>query len=152
MQVNAANVDNYFTEVPEDHRDVFKKLRETIKDNIPAGFSEEMSYGMIGYVVPHALYPAGYHCNPSLPLPFAGIAARKNFISFYHMGIYADSGLMEWFTNEYISLTGKKPNLGKSCIRFKKPWNIPYTLLSELVGKITVEEWIKYYEQNYKKK
>jgi len=152
MQVFAANVEEYISLVPDDRREAFIKLRETILSAIPKGFSEEMSYGMIGYVVPHSIYPSGYHCNPKLPLPFVSIASQKNFISFYHMGIYANPLLLEWFTGEYTKQTGTKPDMGKSCIHLKKPWNIPYALFSELMGKITVQQWINLYESNYKKK
>jgi hypothetical protein len=101
MTSNAESVQQYLEELPEDRKQPMKLLRQTILDNIPEGFSEEMSYGMIGYVVPHSLYPAGYHCDPKLPLPFINIASQKNSINLYHSGIYLDSKLLEWFQAEY---------------------------------------------------
>jgi hypothetical protein len=101
-----------------------------------------MSYGMIGYVVPHSIYPARYHCNPSLPLPFMNIASQKNFIAFYHMGIYANKALYDWFVGEYPEHCSRKLDMGKSCIRFKIMEDIPYELLGELVRKMTVLEWV----------
>jgi hypothetical protein len=132
--------------VPASQREAITRLRDIIRENIPTGFSEEMSYGMIGYVVPHSLYPKGYHCNPRLPLPFLNIAAQKNFIAVYHMGIYSNPELLNWFTNEFSKHSKKKPDMGKSCIRFKNPEAIPYQLIGELAGKISVQEWIDTYE------
>ncbi|HOZ87706.1 MAG TPA: DUF1801 domain-containing protein, partial [Bacteroidia bacterium] len=128
-----------------------KQLRQVILKNLPAGFSEEMSYGMVGYVVPHSKYPAGYHCNPELPLPFMAFASQKNFIAFYHMCLYADQQLTEWFTKEYAKQVTGKLDMGKSCVRFKKPGQIPYQLIGELVAKITPEKWIALYEKNLKR-
>ncbi|MBL4703560.1 MAG: DUF1801 domain-containing protein [Flavobacteriales bacterium] len=139
----------------------FKKLREmgykakatvALKEFIAEeGFSEELNYGMPGYVVPHSLYPAGYHCAPELPLPFASFASQKNFIGFYHMGLYADPELLEWFVSEYPKHCKRKLDMGKSCIRFKKMDDIPYKLLGELMAKITPQDWISKYESNIKK-
>ena len=106
---------------------------------------------MIGYVVPHSIYPAGYHCDPKLPLPFLGLASQKNNISFYHMGIYADPKLLDWFTKNYAKEVTSKLDMGKSCIRFKKPEQIPFKLIGELVSKMTVKDWIALYEKNYLK-
>lgn len=118
---------------------------------MPKGFEETMSYGMIGYVVPHSLYPPGYHCTPHLPLPFFNIASQKNFVAVYHMGIYADSGLLQWFLKEFQKHTTAKLDMGKSCIRFKKMDTIPFKLFGELATKVTPAEWIALYEKNYKK-
>lgn len=106
---------------------------------------------MPGYVVPHEIYPAGYHCDPKLPLPFVAIASQKNFIAFYHMGIYAIPELQKWFTTEFPKHSTAKLDMGKSCIRFKKPEHIPYQLLGELIKKLPVKDWIKVYEENIKK-
>lgn len=141
----------YIAKLADDQKNAIIKLRNTILKNIPKGFKEEMSYGMIGYVVPHQLYPNGYHCNPKLPLPFLSIAAQKNFIAFYHMGIYAQPELLNWFVNEYPKHSHTKLDMGKSCIRFKKPEHIPYELLGQLCKKITVQDWINIYEKNLKK-
>jgi hypothetical protein len=125
-------------------------LRDCIKQHLPPGFSEGISYGMIGYVVSHDVYPSGYHCNPKLPLPFLSIAAQKNFIALYHMGIYADKDLMSWFTEQWPKHSGTKLDMGKSCIRFKKPESIPYALIGQLLEKMTVNQWIALYEKQLK--
>lgn len=141
-------VESYIEKLPTDRKNAMELLRKTILKNLPKGFSEEMSYGMIGYVVPHSIYPNGYHCDPKLPLPFMSIASQKNFIALYHMGIYGDPKLLEWFVNEYPKHCQTKLDMGKSCIRFKKVDQIPYKLISELVSKISVDKWIKLYESN----
>lgn len=128
-----------------------EKLRSAIKANLPNGFEETMNYGMIGYVVPHSLYPDGYHCDPSLPLPFMNLASQKNFIGVYHMGIYANKEMHDWFVKEYQQRVGKKPDMGKSCIRLKKMEAIPYDLIGELANKTTPEDWIATYETSIKK-
>lgn len=109
-----------------------------------------MSYGMIGYVVPHSIYPSGYHCTPKLPLPFMNIASQKNFIALYHMGIYANPELLEWFTTEFPKHSTQKLDMGKGCIRFKKFDQIPFDLIAELAGKMSVEDWINCYETQIK--
>ena len=151
MQSKAKTVNDYLNELPEERKTAFLKLRESILNSIPKGFEEQISYGMLGYVVPHSIYPDGYHCNPKLPLPFLNIASQKNFISFYHMGIYADKKLFDWFVAEYPKYSKQKLDMGKSCIRFKKPDNIPFELIGELVKKITVQDWIATYESAFKK-
>lgn len=152
MKREAENPEEYIAGLPEEFRDQFEQLRETIRVSLPAGFRETMSYGMIGYVVPHSLYPAGYHANPKLPLPFINIAAQKNHLALYHMGLYSDPELLEWFTAEYRSATGKLPDMGKSCIRFKKGAVLPLELIARLVVRITPEEWIRRYETMINKK
>src|SRR5690606_11722539 len=136
---------------PEDKKAAFTKLHQTMLDNLPEGFETGLSYGGLGYVVPHSLYPAGYHCKPEEPLPFVGIAIQKHSINLYHMGIYAFSEVREWFVSEYSKYSKKKLDMGKSCIRFKKPEDIPYELIAQLMRKITVDEWIAKYELSYKK-
>lgn len=150
MQSKATTVDAYIAELPPDRQEAMTKLRKEIKKNLPKGFAEVMSYGMIGYVVPYSLYPAGYHCTPELPLPFAGLASQKNAVTFYHMGVYANPVLLKWFTDEYAKAGVGKLDMGKSCIRFKKPENIPYKLIGELAGKMTPQQWIELYEKKYK--
>jgi uncharacterized protein YdhG (YjbR/CyaY superfamily) len=152
MQSTATNVEAYLEELPEDRKDAINKLRKEIKKHLPKGFSETIGYGMIGYVVPHSLYPKGYHCDPKLPLPFMSIASQKNFIAVYHMGVYADKKLFDWFTNTYAKEVPGKLDMGKSCIRFKKPEAIPFNLIGELAGKLTVDEWINLYESHFNKK
>lgn len=151
MQSKATTVEQYLKEVPADRQAAMNKLRKIILKNLPKGFKEVMGYGMMGYCVPHSIYPAGYHCNPKDPLPFAGMASQKNSINFYHMGIYADPKLLKWFTDEYTKTGLGKLDMGKSCMRFKKPENIPFDLIGELCSKITVEKWIETYEKNMKR-
>ncbi len=149
MQSKATTVDAYIDELPEDRKAAIKKLTAVIKKNLPKGFKEGMGYGMIGYVVPHTLYPKGYHCDPKLPLPFLSVASQKNFIAVYHMGIYASPVLLKWFTEAHAEASPKKLDMGKSCIRYKKPEDIPYALIGELAARITPAEWITMYEKNY---
>lgn len=152
MQPDAKTVDAYFESLPEDRKQAMNHLRKVILDNIPSGFSEQMSYGMVGYVVPHSIYPPGYHCDPKLPLPFVNIASQKNFIVLYHMGIYADTSLLDWFTSEYQKYSTSKLDMGKSCIRFKKPEQIPFQLIGELIKKLSVKDWIELYESEFIRK
>jgi uncharacterized protein YdhG (YjbR/CyaY superfamily) len=151
MTSKANTPEQYLKELPADRKEPISQLRNTIVKNIPKGFKEEMSYGMLGYVVPHELYPDGYHCDPKLPLPFVCLASQKNFIAFYHMGIYGSPEILKWFTTEYPKHTKTKLDMGKSCIRFKKSEDIPYKLIGELMKKITVKDWINTYEKNWKK-
>jgi len=144
MQSNAKTPKEYISELPEDRKQPIMKLRESILKNLPEGFEEVMSYGMIGYVVPHTLYPDGYHTNPLLP-------SQKNFIALYHMGIYSDNGLFNWFVSEYPKHVKTKLDMGKSCIRFKNINQIPYSLIGKLVAKMTTEQWINIYEKAWKK-
>lgn len=152
MQSKANTPNEYLDSLPEDRRKVISELRKVIKKNLPKGFKEVMSYGMLGFVVPHSMYPEGYHCTPELPLPFLNLASQKNFIAIYHMGIYADPKLLGWFTKEFPKHSKSKLDMGKSCIRFKKPDDIPVKLIGELASKMTPEDWINLYEKNYKKK
>ena len=151
MQSKALTVEEYINELPSDRKEVIQKLRKTIVDNLPKGFEEMMGYGMMGYSVPHSIYPNGYHCNPKDPLPFMGMASQKNFVAFYHMGVYADKNLHDWFVAEYANRCKYKLDMGKSCVRFKKFDDIPYDLIAELTQKISVEDWIKTYESAFKK-
>ncbi len=145
-------VSEYLANLPEDRREAFNQLRGAILTNLLEGFEECMNYGMIGYVVPHSIYPSGYHCDPKLPLPFMNIASQKNFIAFYHMGIYGNPELMNWFVNEFPKYSKAKLDMGKSCVRFKKMNEIPFELIGELVKKMTVADWVNQYESLYKKK
>jgi len=140
----------YVRQLPDDRKKPVAKLRTTIRKNLPKGFKEELSDNMIGYVVPHSLYPDGYHCDTSKPLPFLNLASQKGYIALYHMGIYSDPKLSKWFVTEHQKQIGRKPDMGKSCIRFKKIEAIPYDLVGELVGKMTPQQWIKLYEKSYK--
>jgi uncharacterized protein YdhG (YjbR/CyaY superfamily) len=151
MKTPETTIVEILANVPEDRKEAFAKLHHTIVANLPEGFEPGISYGMLGYVIPHQLYPAGYHCKPSEPLPFASIASQKNSINLYHMGIYLDPSLMEWFVAEYPKHSQQKLDMGKSCMRFKKTEHIPYDLLGQLMQKITAEQWIALYERNLKK-
>ena len=146
MQSKAQSVDAYMSDLPEERKAPMQRLREVFKANLPEGFNEEMNYGMIGYVVPHSIYPKGYHCSPALPLPFVNIASQKNFIAVYHMGIYSDEKLLNWFVEEFPKHSKAKLDMGKSCIRFKKMDQIPYDLIGELLTKMTVDQWIERYD------
>ena len=151
MQIKASNPEEYIGQLPQDRQTAISQLRRVILQHLPKGFEETMSYGMIGYVVPHSLYPAGYHCDPKLPLPFMSIASQKSHIGFYHMGLYADEQLLQWFVDEFPKHSSRKLDMGKSCLRFKNPEHIPYVLLGELVMKMEAEDWIALYEKNYKR-
>lgn len=150
MQSKATTPEEYIESLPEDRKEVISKLRKIIKKNLPKGFGEGMYYGMLGFVVPHKLYPAGYHCDPKIPLPFLSVASQKNFVAVYHMGVYSDPKLLDWFTKEYGKHCKTKLDMGKSCIRFKKMDDIPYELIGELASKITPAEWISIYEKSFK--
>jgi uncharacterized protein YdhG (YjbR/CyaY superfamily) len=150
MRYKANSPDEYIEQLPEDRKAAVNRLRNIIVKNIPKGFEETMSYGMIGYVVPHSIYPDGYHCDTKLPLPFMNVASQKNFVALYHSAIYADPELLNWFVEEYPKHCKTKLDMGKSCIRFKKMENIPYDLIEELVSKVSVEDWINLYEANIK--
>ncbi len=147
MNYEAASPEEYIELLPEDRKAAVTQLRNVIRENLPVGFAEEMSYGMIGYVVPHSIYPPGYHVNPKLPLPFLSIGSQKNYIALYHLGMYASPEILEWFRAEYPGRTGAKLDMGKSCIRFKKPEQIPYDLIAELCRKMSVADFISQYEK-----
>ncbi len=151
MQSKATTVDQYIAELPDDRKPAMEKLRKIVSENLPTGYKEVMTYGMMGYVVPHEIYPSGYHCTPKLPLPFISIGSQKNFIALHHMGIYANPELLEWFVTEYPKHCKTKLDMGKGCIRFKKMDDIPYELIAELATKISVDDWIAMYEKNFKK-
>jgi len=151
MQIYAETVEGYIALLPEDRKEAIRKLRKSVLDNLPEGFIETISYGMIGYVVPHSIYPKGYHVDPKLPLPFINIASQKNFISLYHMGLYADKGLLEWFVKEYSIYSKSRLDMGKSCIRFKDVARIPFSLIGKLTSRISVNEWIQIYESQLKR-
>lgn len=151
MPSKATTVESYINDLPEERKSAFLEFRKVILKNLPKGFSEGISYGMIGYSVPHSIYPNGYHCDPKQPLPFLSMASQKNFIALYHMGIYMNPTLMDWFTAEYAKRVKGKLDMGKSCIRFKKLDAIPFDLIGELVSKMSVDEWIACYEKALKR-
>ncbi len=141
----------YIDKLPEDRKATFIELVNSIRNGLPAGFEECISYGMIGFVVPHSLYPKGYHCDPKLPLPFLSIASQKNSINIYHMGLYADMNLHDWFVEKYKATVKTKLDMGKSCIRFKINQEIPFDLIQELSEKMTPQDWIQLYEKAFRK-
>jgi uncharacterized protein YdhG (YjbR/CyaY superfamily) len=151
MQSKALTAEQYLNELPEDRKEGIRKLRDVIAANIPAGFQEGMGYGMPGWDVPHSIYPFGYHCDPKQPLPFVGYASQKNNISFYHMGLYSNPELLNWFVTEYPKHSSRKLDMGKSCVRFKKTEHIPYELIGELMTKMTPQDWIERYEKELKR-
>jgi Domain of unknown function (DU1801) len=151
MQSQAKTPELYLAELSEDRKIAVGKLRTTILDNLPKGFEEVMCYGMIGYVVPHSIYPKGYHCDPKIPLPFISLGSQKNFVALYHMGIYGSENLLNWFVSEYPKHCKSKLDMGKSCVRFKKMDDIPFDLIAELVSKISVQDWISNYESCFNK-
>lgn len=151
MQSNVATVQEYMDSLPEERKVAMNRLRDVINKNLPKGFEEQMSYGMLGWVVPHSLYPSGYHCDPKLPLPFLSIALQKNFIAVYGMSVYSSNEIHDWFVAEFPKHSKFKLDMGKSCIRFKKPDAIPFELIGQLASKMSPEEWIKLYESQLKR-
>jgi len=147
MQSKAKTVEQYMEELPADRQKAMKELRKVINKNLPKGFSEGMGYGMMGWCIPFSMYPKGYHCNPEQPVPFMSIASQKNFIAVYHMGVYASPPLLKWFQEEHAKASPKKLDMGKSCIRYKKPEDIPFELIGKLAAKITPKQWLDMYEQ-----
>lgn len=152
MQYKADTPEAYINQLPEDRKKPIEKLRQAILNNLPQEMEEVINYGMLGYVIPHSIYPDGYHCGPKTPLPFMNLASQKNFIAVYHMGIYAKKDVLDWFTQEYAKRCKYKLDMGKSCIRFKKMEAIPYDLIGELATKLSTKEWITIYENTIKKK
>ncbi|MFZ5972763.1 MAG: DUF1801 domain-containing protein [Bacteroidota bacterium] len=151
MQSNSITPDDYVATLPPDRAEVIAALRKEIKKRLPKGFEETMQYGMISYVVPHKLYPAGYHTNPKDALPFISIASQKNHVAIYHMAVY-DGPLRDWLLKESKKVSDKNLDMGRSCIRFKKPADIPVKLFGELATKMTPHEWIERYTKSLKKK
>ncbi len=151
MRYEAESIEDYFAQVPDERKPAITRLWDTIRDRIPGGFAEQMNYGFPGFVVPHSIYPSGYHCNPKEALPFINVASQKHFIGFYHMGLYANPELLKWFTDNYPKHAQTKLDMGKSCIRFKNMDQTPFELIGELVSKMTVEDWINLYEREIKK-
>lgn len=152
MQYKATSAEDYISQVPEERKETLNKLRQVINDNLPEGFEEGIQYGMIGYYVPHSVYPDGYHCDPKTPLPFMSFASQKNSVNLYHSGIYAKKELHDWWVKEYPKHSSRKLDMGKSCVRFKKLDDIPFELIAELAQKMSCQEWIDLYESNIKKK
>lgn len=146
MQSQASTVEEYLSELPDDRREIIAAVRQLVLDNLGQGFEEGMQYGMIGYYVPHSVYPAGYHCNPSEPLPFMSLASQKNYCSLYAMSLYSDAETLAAFQLRWKQ-TGKKLNMGKSCIRFKKLNDLALDLIAEHIGAVNVDDYIASYDR-----
>ena len=149
--MSTEKIDAYLSALSEDRKGVMEKLIAVMKKNLPKGFSLDFSYGMIGFCVPHSIYPKGYHCDSKIALPFVSIASQKNFIALYHMGIYAEPTLLDWFVAEYPKHVKSKLDMGKSCIRFKKMEEIPFDLIGALMKKMSPQQWIDLYESKFVK-
>ena len=145
-----SSIETYLNSLSKDRKESVQKIIKVVEDNIPFGYSKIMNYNMPSFVIPHSIYPDGYHVTPVLPLPFIGVASQKNHIGFYHMGLYANPKLLDWFISEYPKYCKSKLDMGKSCIRFKKMDDIPYELVAELSTKMTTQDWISIYEKNIK--
>lgn len=145
MPSKAKTVEEYLAELSPDRREAINAVRKVILDNLPAGFEETMQYGMISYVVPFKLFPAGYHCDPSQPLCFAGLASQKNHMSLYLMTVYGHKETKNWFVKAYKA-TGKKLDMGKSCVRFKKHEDLPLEVIGQAIARVPVDKYIKAYQ------
>lgn len=139
-------VAQYLSEIPAERKEMYLALYEAISNNLPAGFEETLTYKMPGWVVPFSLFPKGYHCDPKLPLGFISLGNQKNFVAIYHQGIYSNPKLLNWFTSEYAKRIKSKLDMGKGCIRIKKPEPGHIELVAELAQKMTPQEWIECYE------
>jgi uncharacterized protein YdhG (YjbR/CyaY superfamily) len=149
MKLQASSSEEYISQLPDDRRIIIEQIIKVIQENLPKGFLKTVNYGMIGFVVPHTIYPQGYHCDKKQPLPFINIASQKNFVALHHMGLYASPELMNWFVEEYSKFSKTKLDVGKGCIRFKKPEQIPYALIGELCTRMTPQEWVENYESSF---
>ncbi|MDP1661990.1 MAG: DUF1801 domain-containing protein [Phycisphaerales bacterium] len=153
MQSKAATVEQYLAELPPDRREAVSTVRSVILKNLDKGYAEGMSYGMIGYCVPHSIYPAGYHCNPDQPLPFAALASQKQHLSLYISFIYCgcdgsiDSDLLKWFKKAWAATGKKNLDMGKACIRFKKLDDIPLDVIGEAIRRMPARKLVAEYEK-----
>lgn len=148
MQNEIKTVTEYIQSIQKDRRDAFTKLRNTILSHLPLEFTEQLSYGMIGYVVPLSIYPKGYHAKKGEPIPFISIASQKRHFAIYHTGIYMDEKLRDWFIKEYAKRVKTKLDMSKSCIRLKYFNDIPFDLIGELCEKVSLDEFVRMYENN----
>jgi len=150
MQSRATTIEQYLAELPEDRREAIQTVRQTILKNLPKGYEEGMHYGTIAYFIPHSVYPPGYHCDPKQPLPFAGLASQKHHIAIYLMCIYNDSEHETWFRKAWTD-TGKKLNMGKSCVRFKKIEDVPLKVIGQAIKRVSAKKFIDHYEATIKR-
>ena len=145
MQSRATTVEAYLDELPEDRRRAISAVRDTINTNLPKGYAEGMQYGMIGWAVPHELYPPGYHCDPAQPVPFASLASQKNHMALYLFCLYTDTEAMERFREAWIQ-TGARLDMGKSCVRFKRLEDVPLEVIGREIRRVTVTRFLASYE------
>lgn len=144
-------VDDYLDALPAERQPAMRALRAGIKAALPSGFEECISYRMIAWVLPHRIYPAGYHCDPKQPLPFMSLASTKASINLHHLGLYADPALLGWFQAEHAKASSRKLDMGQSCIRYKKAEDIPLALIEQLAARMSPADWIRLYEAQLKR-
>ncbi|MEP6787298.1 MAG: DUF1801 domain-containing protein [Acidobacteriota bacterium] len=142
-----ATPEEYIASLPDDRKAAMSAIRKAINKKIPKGFEERICYGSLGWVVPHSLFPAGYHCDPSKPLMLIGLASTKGHISMHHLGLYSSGPLLKWFQDVWPKHSTRKLDMGKGCVRFKRPDEVPLELIGELASKLTPLAWIEIYEK-----
>ena len=145
MQSKATTVKQYLAELPVDRRAAIETVRQIILNNLDRAYEEGMQYGMIGYYVPHSIYPSGYHCDPRQPLPFACLASQKNYMSLYLGCVYGEHEIARWFVQTWAK-TGKKLDMGKSCVRFRKVEDLALDVIGEAIRRMPAKTFIAYYE------
>ena len=146
MKSQAKTVKEYLAGLPEERRRTVAAVRDVIRKNLPEGYEEGMQYGMIGYYIPHSIFPEGYHCDPAQPLPYACLASQKNHMALYLMCVYGDQGTRAWFEKAYRA-TGKKLDMGQSCVRFKKLEDLPLEVIGQAVAKIPLDKYLARYKE-----
>jgi uncharacterized protein YdhG (YjbR/CyaY superfamily) len=151
MPAAPSTVEEYLAALPKDRREALDAIRKVIRKNLPKGYEEGIQYGMIGYFVPHSLYPAGYHCDPKQPLPFVHLASQKNHMAIYLFCLYMDEEAMERFTTAWQQ-TGKKLDMGKSCVRFKKLDQVALDVVADAIRAIPVKDFVAHYDASRPKK
>lgn len=151
MRIEVERIEDYMAALPDGRREAVEELHRVIVANLPVGFEQGVLGGMVNYYVPLSAYPAGYHCTPGEPLPFLALASQKAHIALYHMGLYMDQELHDWFVAAYQEQVPTKLDMGKSCLRLKNPKHIPYELIGELVSKLSMERYIEFYEEHHRK-
>src|SRR5258708_21802298 len=149
MQSKATTVDQYLAELPDDRREALAAVRRVILKNLDKDYEEGMQYGMIGYYVPHHVYPAGYHCDPRQPLAFATLGSQKNYMSLYLMCVYGSAEHSKWFREAWAK-TGKKLDMGKSCVRFKKLEDLALDVIGEAIRRVPAKKYIEHFEAAFK--
>lgn len=151
MKSTATTPQDYLDSLPDDRKIFVSAIRDVLLKNLPEGFEEIMSYGMLGYVIPHSIYPKGYHANPKLPLGLINLGSQKNNVTLHHLGLYQGE-LLPWFQENWSLRTNKKLDMGKGCVHFKKLEDVPLELIGELATKLTPQKWITLYEKSLEKR